>query len=656
MRQISIILTILSILTFQNASGSTNFPVTGDMINRVEFWTKVYTEVSTQEAFIHDENDLTIIYEKVNLPSNRRKRRRYIKSRKREIKSIIRSIAKKNYIKLNSKENRIAKIIGEKSQKELRRLASGIRTQSGLRDRYLVGLKRSYLYLEYIRETFKKLNIPEELIFLPHVESSFNYKAYSKVGAAGIWQFMRATARIYKLKVNYIIDERRDPIKATVAAAKLLRDNYRLLKSWPLALTAYNHGPRSMKRAQKKLKTNDINVIINGYKGRRFGFASKNFYATFMATVNISKDPTRYFKAFQPPEHLTYSTIKLNRSFSIKDIQKVLKLKDSIIKDYNPSIRRIAYRSQLALPKDLMLKIPLTSEKIIKEYELALSKLKIDTEAFDLKRMHIVSRGESLFDISRIYRINMNKIIAFNQISNPSRIYPGMKIKIPGKKQVIPLPNKISEKSAPSKRPEIKPEVLPNKYKDNQKVDSFLSKVKSFIPSKEKKVTLKDNSLTEPEIPSPLINLESYLLDLVIISENYYELTIEDQETLGHIADWANISTQKIRDLNSFRRNQSIHRGQKIKVLISSKNIVNFKEERNRYHVSIQEDFYSSYSVKGSSPYSVRSGDTLDAILQKRSLPYWLLRKNQKNGILKDSLQVGQILSMPKISKNLDTE
>ena len=118
--------------------------------------------------------------------------------------------------------------------------------------------------------------MPVELSVLPHVESSFNPEAYSHVGAAGIWQFIRSTGKRY-MQIDHLIDERMDPFASTKAAAKLLRHNYQLTQSWPLALTAYNHGVASMRRAINTLGTRDIAVIVRKYKGRAFGFASRNF-------------------------------------------------------------------------------------------------------------------------------------------------------------------------------------------------------------------------------------------------------------------------------------------------------------------------------------------------------------------------------------------
>ena len=129
---------------------------------------------------------------------------------------------------------------------------------------------------------------------LPHVESSFNPAAYSKVGAAGLWQFMRSTGRRY-MRIDNSVDERLDPFRSTEAAAQLLSYNYRLLGTWPLALTAYNHGAAGMRRAKEAMGTDDIVKIVRQHKSPSFGFASRNFYVSFLAALEIDSHPDKYF-------------------------------------------------------------------------------------------------------------------------------------------------------------------------------------------------------------------------------------------------------------------------------------------------------------------------------------------------------------------------
>lgn len=624
------------------------FPIKGSLIDRVKFWKRVYTEITTKEAFLHDSKDLAIIYKKVSLPSSRRARRRYLKSERRNMRAILASIAKKGGINLNSKEQEIYQIISEKSSKkisEIKRLARQLRFQYGLKDRYFQGLIRSYEYLDYIKKIFKEYNVPEELAFLPHVESSFNYNAYSKVGAAGIWQFMRSTARLYKLKINYVVDERRDVIKATRAAAKLLRDNYRILKSWPLALTAYNHGARSIQRAVNKLGTREIDKIIDQYGGRRFGFASKNFYATFMATALISQAPEKYFKEFSAPKPFKFSVITLNRSYSIKQIAKALNLSARTLGKFNPSIRRSALRSNLALPKHFNIHIPTLKEGQRKNYQAKIDHLKSVKKNYDLERLHIISRGENLFDIATAYHIKLNDLVAFNEITNPSRIYAGMKLKIPGKnskikKVVVALQKTTLSKTVTKTKVET---ISAEKPTASQMATTNILDISSPLP------------LYGPNLPKDLSSLEGHHLEVKRIRNGVYQITVETDETLGHIAQWASIKTQAIRDLNHLSYGSSIRQGLQLKIPIANKNLMAFKQNRNEYHLSIQEDFFNSFKVTGTKDYKVKKGDTITSILRKLELPFWLLRRYQDNQEVSSQLKIGQVIKIPQVQSLHDS-
>src|SRR5207237_2254993 len=123
---------------------------------------------------------------------------------------------------------------------------------------------------------------------LPLSESCFNLHAYPKVGAAGIWQFMPATGRHF-MRVDNLVDERRDPIASTRAAAQFLDRVHDMLGSWPLAITAYNHGPDGMARAVDEVGSSDIGRIVREYQGRAFGFASRNFYAELLDSLAVDR-------------------------------------------------------------------------------------------------------------------------------------------------------------------------------------------------------------------------------------------------------------------------------------------------------------------------------------------------------------------------------
>src|SRR5205823_3111101 len=147
----------------------------------------------------------------------------------------------------------------------LAELRDNVHTQVGIKERFRQGIIRSGRYAEVFQEIFEKQGVPAEIALLPLVESSFENRARSNAGAAGIWQFTRGTGRLY-LNVNRKLDERLDPARATRAAARLLHDNYNALGSWPLAITAYNHGRAGMLRAQSEAGP-EIANIIEQYRG-----------------------------------------------------------------------------------------------------------------------------------------------------------------------------------------------------------------------------------------------------------------------------------------------------------------------------------------------------------------------------------------------------
>jgi len=242
---------------------------------------------------VHDIRNLDIVYEVVYLgekPLSRRARERKLEKTKKKYRNILRRIAKtKNKAQLKGDDKRVFALV----KKDFYRASRNIRAQLGQKDRFREGIERSGLYMDEIKRIFKEFNLPVELSLLPHVESSFQIGAYSSAGAAGIWQFTRGTGRLF-MRVGYDVDERRDPILATYGAAKLLKKNFESVGSWPLAITAYNHGLQGMKRAKKRFGS-DIVKVIAKYKSRTFGFASQNFYAEFLAALHVIKNQNKYF-------------------------------------------------------------------------------------------------------------------------------------------------------------------------------------------------------------------------------------------------------------------------------------------------------------------------------------------------------------------------
>ena len=168
-------------------------------------------------------------------------------------------------------------------------LRKRIRCQRGVATDFRQSLKQIKKYLPMIKKRMARLGLPHELSYLPHLESGFNVKAHSKVGARGLWQLMPGTARQF-IKVGRRRDDRLNPYLSTTTAARILKDNYRKTKNWPLAITAYNYGINGVVRAIRKYGTNDYDTIRRRHKTRIFGFAAKNFYPSFIACKKCSAE------------------------------------------------------------------------------------------------------------------------------------------------------------------------------------------------------------------------------------------------------------------------------------------------------------------------------------------------------------------------------
>lgn len=289
-------------------SSSAQFPIPPEIKPNVDFWRQVYGVWSRGQVAIHDDTHMGVIYEVVRLPAPIREgytplqkelvqaRTEYHRARARDLE---RKLMTSEPLSPSDKEL-LAKFEASGGPNAVYGAADRIRLQRGLRERFRRGVEISGRYDKAFREVMRAHGVPEDLAYLPHVESSFQTNARSSVGAAGVWQFMPATGRVYGMDVNHAIDERLDPIVCANAAARYLSAGHAKLGSWPLAITSYNHGKGGMMKAKAEYG-NDIGKIVKNYKGPAFGFASRNFYAEFLAAREVAGNASRYF-----PEGLRY--------------------------------------------------------------------------------------------------------------------------------------------------------------------------------------------------------------------------------------------------------------------------------------------------------------------------------------------------------------
>ncbi len=272
------------------STSSEAFPLYPAIEANVAFWEDIYSRYTTRQAVLHDSRDLSKVYAVVeledrNAPGGHQRNEERTSRAKARLADLLSYLAEGGEPR-TKQERHVAELFDGEPASSLIQARENLRVQIGQKDRFLEGVRRSGKYMPYIREVLARENLPQELAYLPHVESSFNPKAGSKVGAYGLWQFTKGTAKDYMV-VNSLVDERFDPYIASRAAARFLKGNYQALGSWPLALTAYNYGRAGMVRAKNEYGSYE--QIFKYYSGGYFKFAARNFYSEFLAAMRVAK-------------------------------------------------------------------------------------------------------------------------------------------------------------------------------------------------------------------------------------------------------------------------------------------------------------------------------------------------------------------------------
>ncbi len=277
---------------------------------QVLFWRNVYTTWRLNQYVLHDNRYMSVIYTVIDLPGPPREgltndQRTLVRTQREGLQQVLQGLEAKTRTRqpLTPQEQSLANLLRQHNA-PIEGAAERLRAQRGIRERFKAGLARSTRYLDEFRAEFRALGLPEDLAYLPHIESSFQNHAVSHVGASGMWQFMRTTARDF-MTVNQAIDERLEPVTAAAGAARYLQRAYQRLGSWPLAVTSYNHGVGGMARARREFGT-DFGAIVWRYDGPLFGFASRNFYTQFLAAREVAKNPQYFFPEgvqFEPPRN-----------------------------------------------------------------------------------------------------------------------------------------------------------------------------------------------------------------------------------------------------------------------------------------------------------------------------------------------------------------
>lgn len=665
------------------------FPEHDCLKANVRFWELVYTQYSNSTGLLHDVDDLSIIYEAIDLtPVSResvagKKNSQLVATASDKYRNILRRLAD-GHKPVSKAEKQVAALFGKNPSRErLLQASNSIRLQICQGDSFLAGLIRSGRYLDKMKEIFKEHGLPTDLVYLPHVESSFNYEAYSRVGAAGIWQFTEDTGKRF-LTIDYTVDERRDPIRSTRAAAQYLKANYQLLGSWPLAITAYNHGEGGMMRAKKEKGSFDR--IINEYKGKRFGFASRNFYAEFLAARNIAKNYQKYYGVLEKEKPVAIQEIPLTGHVAATDVANYFQIDLDTIKKLNPALRNPIFTGQKHIPKGYELRLPADT----KSYLIAGTSLPKDLYQAHQKRstFYKVQKGDTAGRIAINHRVSLNELMAANNLDRQATIFVGQNLRIPypapGKQEMANLRDSVHAASASlaGSHPAILLAALDLSTTWNEAGPVGLAYMNAGFPEEESAeirfedrlqsqlaaLTISGNyACYEAEENPPIVGQSKPTQAAPVLlarataesgdfsvhrtytkkGKPYGRIKVAAGETMSHYAEWLKVSPGELHRLNNIPAGRSLKPDQEITIPFRRVATADFEELRHEYHKSVEEDFFSSYRVATLASYRVQKGDTLWALCHdKLDLPLWLLKRYNESLNL-EQLQPNQKLVVP---------
>jgi membrane-bound lytic murein transglycosylase D len=417
------------------------FPRYAELKPAVTFWTRIFGQYSENQSVVHsmeypqkvftvlDFRDDAARMNPVELSKVRAKEE---KSTKEHFDAVLEQVHALRHTpeQMNSEQRRVFDLYADVNDDDRFKNAVGtLRAQRGLKERTRQALDTSGRYLPTMESTFRGYQLPVTLTRLPLVESSFNVEAYSKAGAAGLWQFIPSSARIY-MRLNDVVDDRRDPWTSTDAAARHLKDDYNSLGDWPLAITAYNHGRGGISRALTAVNGKSIVDLIKNFDGHRFGFASKNYYAEFLAAVDVERDYAKNIGDLPQKDTLRFDLVETRNYVPYETLRRLCGADDELFRKLNPAYRPEVIEGKMYVPPGHLIRVPAGSAK---GFEVGYAKL-ASNEKFDAQRsffqLYKVQRGENIGKIARRYGVSQSSVLAANGLRG-KHIRVGQIIKIP---------------------------------------------------------------------------------------------------------------------------------------------------------------------------------------------------------------------------------
>lgn len=420
------------------ADGFERVPVIED---NVAFWRKVYAVWGVNDIALHDREDLAVVYRVVRVPGRGQKkngltRGQAISKARDEVIAALASLDKKQPKSaegLSGVEKEVYENLQHVTKKDKYKRPADIRAQNGLRERAREGWIALGRYEAGVRAEIRKAGMPQDILALAFVESLFNIKAVSHAGAAGMWQFMPYTGREY-MHVNEVVDERIDPILATEAAMKYLKSARKLLGAWPLAITSYNYGRSGMKRASQAVGSTDFGVIYQKYKSnKRFGFAAKNYYASFLALLDVIRKPESYFKGATQKSGWRFDVIRLPFPVLAPQLAKLGAISADELASYNPALTRRARSGDVALPRGLPLRVPYGKGDDVLAKVLGMSFDERKKALHHIREWHRANGRQTLASIAKRYGVKEIEVASLAGLPLGATPAKGVRVPIPSR-------------------------------------------------------------------------------------------------------------------------------------------------------------------------------------------------------------------------------
>jgi membrane-bound lytic murein transglycosylase D len=603
--------------------GST-FPCPPEIQRRVDFWVMVFRAWNTNQIIFHDANRPERVYSvnKSKYTCSRRKPARSIERERDRIKKGLLGVAKKltqAQPSYTTDEKALLALFPSRNAKEVRAAADNVRCQQGNRDRFVDALKRYESYKDHVLGVLGEAGLPPDIVYLPFVESAYNPRAYSRVGAAGLWQIMPRTARTLGLELGATIDERFDAEISTRAAARYLRQSTDSLTAKakaidpmvtgaqinPFVITSYNYGLAGMRRAMDQFGPDYVEVL------RSYRTAVRNFYASFLAARYVAQNYAKYFGNIKADDSFRHSVVVLKSATSARRAASVFGVPAARLKSLNPALTSNVWKGWRLIPDGYSLRLPYRDDAW-KDQAARLDAMKPESPLLS-GNQYVVVEGDTACEIARVHRVKCRDLVQLNNLGRRALIRVGQKLEIPARAGIVRT--------------------------DEQAVQVAKAEQQSLRNLERSKNTASVATPPAPpleqEAPVDPSGVYKRLVDNISVdvipgrqSGNYiFSIVVQPEETMGHYADWLGIgSTRPIRKRNGMRSSRHLVVGRKIVLPVKTdEQLQTFTARRKAFHRTLVDQFQQHYEILGVEHYVVENGDSMWKIAQKLELPYWVL-------------------------------